>query len=202
MLKSALGGRGGAEMSETLLRLIFPLAVGFLSAVSAIYIAALRNRVELQKAIVDLEQSYSKSLFERRLEVYPALYHLLSKFDKAIQYGERDVHFLVQTRACLDDWDSENAIFLGPLSIKISYKFRDLLDTLCSRDPMEVSEKEWLTVRESAIHFENSLRAEIGARSLETVSNLENFNDVYTYLDAAIRSAGGDPKRHALDLKT
>ena len=182
-------------MEELFWQLAIPVNIGVLSTITAVYVASLRNKAELNRAILLLEQSYSKSIFDKRLEVYPELYRILSSYAKTLEYDEQTPVNLRAFRNSMDEWNSQYSVFFGSTSTKISYRFRHYLDVLLSPEHEEIKEEEWSSIRECIVHFEKSLRTEIGARSLSPVADLENADIVLTYMDDIALAAGGRPNR-------
>ena len=93
--------------------IIVPLITVIISVIASVIVATMRNRAELNKIYKELEQRYAKSIFDKRVEVYPSLYELTSSYQKTIQYKECNRDTLRNLRTKIDDWNSKNSIFFS-----------------------------------------------------------------------------------------
>ena len=79
-----------------------------ISVVASLLATKQRNKTELQKIKIELEQKYAKSLFDKRVEVYPQLYEILSSYGKTIQYDKNTIENLIEFRERIDNWNNKS----------------------------------------------------------------------------------------------
>ncbi|MCP4405995.1 MAG: hypothetical protein GY801_52970 [bacterium] len=145
--------------------ILVPVLSGILSILASVIITTLKNRSELHKIHAELEQQYTKTLFEKRIEVYPKLFSVLSGFNKLIEYETQSREKLIEVQQLLDGWNNEYAIFITRATSSIAYRYRYYLKDLLSHD--QITEKDWADIRQIHVAFEKSLRAEIGLYSTQ-----------------------------------
>ena len=107
-------------MSDAIIASIIS-AVGVLVSVNvSIWVTRLQNKSELDKLKRELEQQYAKSLFEKRIEVYPELYNLFSSYAKMIRERQANAKNLIELKEKSDNWNSRYSIFFTEATKKVS----------------------------------------------------------------------------------
>jgi len=111
--------------------------------------------------------------YEKRVEVYPALYEVLSDFIKVLDFGrfskdkwknatKQDViDFLLK----LEAWDSKFAIFLTPHSTKVLYELRIQIHDLVKGNDEELQNMmagNNSELRKCVSRLESSLKYDLG----------------------------------------
>lgn len=156
---------------------------GIITIAISVTTTIILNRAALKKIRIETRISYSKSLFDKRLLIYPKLFNLLSGFNKLIEEGKQTRDDLIKLHNDLNEWNSENAIFLTKTSAKIAYGYRFyLIELLEKTNKEEITEKNWIDIRSLNVGFEKSIRAEIGIYNTDPVGkyvNTENLEKIY-----------------------
>lgn len=175
-------------MLEKVLTILIPVITVVLSVITSVIVTTLRNKAELAKIQIELEQKYAKSLFDKRIEIYPELYSFLSSYIKLIDYGKQTVENLIEFRDKVDKWNSQYSMFFTLSTSMISASFRRYLRQLLSHDSdVGISVEDWKVIRKIMRSFEMSLRAEIGifdikpaglAKEADNVKNLIAGTDI------------------------
>ncbi len=143
--------------------LIIAIVSGLITLIVSVLVTSLKNKSELKKIKKELELNYAKSLFDKRIEVYPSLFCLLSGLNKLIEYNRQSKADIIEFQKNIDKWNNENAIFLTTTSSRIAYGYRYYLIDLTSKySDKEIPENDWKNIRKINVTFEKSLRAEIG----------------------------------------
>lgn len=113
-----------------------------LSIIASALISTRQTNIELQKLRTEIRQTYADKLLEKRLEVYPALYFLLSDFLKSIlKLRIVSKESISKLRAEIDDWDSKHAVLLSGRTGIICYQFRGLLGELLQQTDEDLQKR-------------------------------------------------------------
>src|SRR5712692_8051552 len=102
-------------MSEGVIAALVATSGALLSTLISLFVSRRVAANEIQKLVVKARTSFDTRLLEKRLDVYPALFLLLSNFIKEIASGfvSRDtINKLVNE---MNRWDSANAIFFSKI---------------------------------------------------------------------------------------
>ena len=155
------------------------------SVTSSIIITAYQSRIEISKLRKLLEQQYAKSLFDKRLDVYPNLYRVLSRYAKIIQYNQNTVANIIQFRDDLDKWDIENALLLTSNTSRLAGKFRHYLDTILSEGKKsKITENEYHAIWKMIAWYEHIIRKEVGIiDTLPPGESERRLEEVLKYID-------------------
>jgi hypothetical protein len=166
-------------MLEKVLTILIPVITLILSVITSVIVTTLRNKAELAKIQIELEQNYAKSLFDKRIEIYPELYNLLSAYIKLIEYGKQGVENLIEFRDKIDKWNSQYSMFFTLSTSMISASFRRYLRQLLSYDSeVNISAEDWKVIRKIMRSFEMSLRAEIGIFDIKPAGLAKEVDNV------------------------
>ncbi len=150
-------------MQEKYLTALISLIVVVISVSASVFIGNLNNETQFQRFRVEMEQKYTQPLFEKRLEVYPGLYSIISSFAKKSNIGAATNLDVVRAIEEIDGWDSNYAIFasddlIGKLS-ELRYEFHQLSKLSDAElKTMELRRKIFDIIR----NVEISLQQEIG----------------------------------------
>lgn len=169
--------------------ILLAIITGIVSVIASLIVTTLRNKSELQKIRIELEQSYAKSLFDRRVKVYPIIYRLLSSYGKIIEYNRQTVENLTEFRDNFDSWDSQYSIYLTPPITKLCWRFRKYLNQLLTHfSESHLPEEEWKIFRNLLIEFEKAIRAEIGIFLSKPIGDSREMERVHKILDEKIQA--------------
>ncbi len=114
-----------------------------------------------------IRQAFGSQLLEKRIEVYPALYEMVSDLVKVTRFGEVTKKVLVDLRSALEKWDSKNSIFLSfETGIKVHEfhmhlsRIAQMSDEAIAKAFAEESERQKL--RDNVWMVERALKYDIG----------------------------------------
>lgn len=157
-----------------------------ISILSSVFISRKQTVLELQKMRTEIRQTYAGKLLERRLDIYPEMYRILSDFTKKIESGEFTKAALQQFKNEIDSWDSKHAIlFSGPTNIT-AYRFRKELRRLTNLTDNEFnngfeSEDAISDFRHKIGNYELALKSDLGiyvVDSGDTSKRIESYKQL------------------------
>lgn len=202
-------------MTEGVIAALVAMFGALLSTLISLFVSRKVAANEIQKLVVKARTSFDTRLLEKRLDVYPALFLLLSNFIKEIEFGfvSRDtINKLVNE---MNKWDSANAIFFSKISADVCYEFRHYLGNLQKEHDNEVkkhlSSSEFLeNLRDRTATVEFVLRSDLCIYGIKPSKNdvyviMPSLEDIYapevvrSLQDAVAKShkaakAAGKPK--------
>ncbi len=111
---------------QVLAAMIAAAGVG-LSALVAFLVSRNHLRTELNRARMETRTVFLGKLYEARLRVYPGLYEILGNLGSKILTDGVTVADVRSTWAAMREWDSQNALYLSPFSVKTVIGLRKLL---------------------------------------------------------------------------
>jgi hypothetical protein len=154
---------------------------------------------------IQIEQSLALKLFEKRAEIYPSLYEILSDFLKVIEFGkilpnkeilatenitsnrQTSVDDVIDFLRKIEEWDSKNAIFLTPHSARVCFRLRKKLYEIIKNDEQSImkdlseNKKSWLY---AVGQLESSIKYDIGALNIKPFPGIGGFDPVKDSNDA------------------
>ena len=143
--------------------LLIAIVSGLITLLASSFVAVYQARTEFRKLARQLEQKYTTSLFDRRLEVYPALFKALNDFNNMIEYGSPSKQQLVEFQEQYDAWISSHAILLTPTAAKAVWGYHNyLIDLLEQHHDIPLTQESWIEIRNIQIVIGKFLRAEVG----------------------------------------
>ena len=152
-----------------LLPLIVPVVTVMISVIASVLVATIRIGADIRKLKTELQQSYTKSLFEKRIVVYPELHSLLNAFARKIDYGTNTIENLRDLRDNLDDWNRQHSLFFASSTSNLSTVLRNYLYILLADTQNgNVTGKDWKLIRSVLGGFVMTIKAEIGIQDTET----------------------------------
>lgn len=176
--------------------LIVAIITGLISIVASVSVTTLSTRSELRRIRRELEQSYEKSLFDKRVEIYPELYQLLSANLKLIQYGDASRDTLLMFKEQIDAWNSKYSLFFTRATTQISWRFRHYLFLLLKEGT--ITDEHWDRIKNTIRLFEAALRAEIGIFNVPAVGPVPDLQDACEQLDLAAATLRTDIRNRQL----
>ena len=143
--------------------LVIAIASGLITLVASSLIAVYQSRTEFRKLRKQLEQTYTTSLFDRRLEVYPVLFKALHHFNHKIEYSSPNKQQLIEFQHQYDEWISIHAILLTSSTASVVWGYHNyLIDVLEQYHDVPIPLEQWIEIRNIQIFIGKCLRAEIG----------------------------------------
>jgi len=174
-------------MLEIITKILIPIITVTISVVISVIIATMRNRAELAKIQTELEQRYAKSLFDKRIEVYPELHSLLNGYAKLIDQNKLTVKNLLEFKNKFDEWDKSFSLFFTPRTSILSSRFKAYLKILLQdHTATNIASDDWQFIRTILSQFVMALKDEIGVFDTKPVGELNNIEGVYRSVDKRI----------------
>ena len=159
-------------MSTEIIVALIALFGVVISVVISLYTSMKQTKVELQKLRSEIQETYAGKLLEKRIEIYPDMYFLLSDFGKKIQYGLVSKSDVTELLGRIDDWDSKKSLFFSAITNSVSYHFRKTLVQITKMTDEEfqkefASEETRRDLRHKAGTFELALKSDLGIYVVE-----------------------------------
>ena len=171
-------------MSDNTLTIAVPIITIVISILSSLIITTMKNRTEMKKLQEQMEQNYSKSLFDKRVEVYSELWSLLGNLGKTIFYGQQTVENLIEFRDKFDSWDIKYGVYLSQPVSHIYWRFIDYLRILLlNGTEAEITHQNWEDINKIRTWLAQALRAEIGIFDTNPVGKIGWIEEVYEFID-------------------
>jgi hypothetical protein len=159
-------------MNDTILASGIALAGAVLSALVAYLVARRQTATELRKARIQSDTQYFQGLFNKRLELYPDLYEVLSDLGLAVIEKRVTRQVLYDSLKDIQGWDRRHALLLSPLSAQSLIELRKIIAAMTAdteADPSRTQVRELL--RPMLINLQLSLKNEIGVMQAEGFHN-------------------------------
>lgn len=170
------------------------------SVILSVYITGKRNRTVLGKIKLELAQTYSKSLFDKRVDIYPSLSAILGGYKKIILHDENDENNFCVFIGMLDKWNTKNSLFFSRATANFSEMsrlyFRYLSKKLDFQNESEshgkienkLSEDDWKDIYQILGDFEIILRADIRMVHAKPPGNADDVKTIIDSLEKKIKN--------------
>jgi len=143
--------------------LLIAIISGLITLLASSFVAIYQARTEFRKLTRQLEQKYTTSLFDKRLEVYPVLFKTLHDFNHVIEYNSSSKQQLIELQRQYDTWIASHAILLTPITAKAVWGYHHyLIDLLEQHRDIPLPQERWIEIRNIQVVIGKFLRAEIG----------------------------------------
>jgi hypothetical protein len=168
--------------------------IAFIGVIVSTLISSLvsvrQTKNEIRKMRTEIHKEFGSKLFEKRLQVYPELYALLSGFVKTIQFGKVSSSMIKDFISKWQEWDTKNAIFFSGATGHISYELHKMFVEIANKSEEELqkdlSAPETLSrLRKQLGTLELALKHELGVFGFETPSSFEASELLDEYAKAA-----------------
>ena len=147
---------------------------GILTLLASFFVAMYQARTEFQKMVEQLEQKYTTSLFEKRLEAYPLLYKILHALNNEIEYNTQNKQQLIRFQKDYDSWIASHAILLTPTIGKLVWGYHHYLIDILEQSPDEsFPEERWIEIRNIQTTLGKFLRSELGVYDTQAAGSPE-----------------------------
>jgi len=174
-------------MSIELVTSLIALGGVLLSVVVSLITNSRQTANELTKLRTEIQQSYAGKLLEKRLEVYPQTYLLLSEFGKKLELGaftKRDLELLYKK---LNELDSTASILFSGHTGNIAFHLRRFLTELLKLTIDEIKKPEKIKeIKKRIGEFELALKSDLGIYVVEFADPSKRFSsygDVHKAVD-------------------
>lgn len=124
-------------MSDATISSLIALAGVFLSLLISLFISMRQARIETQKLREEYSRLFAGKLFEKRVEIYPALSCYIVELVHKINISEITLDDIRNFYQALKEWDAKNAIFLSAQPQQIIHRLKQLLIDLSKMNASE-----------------------------------------------------------------
>jgi hypothetical protein len=143
--------------------LVVAIVSGLITLTASFFVAMYKSRAEFKKMAKQLEERYTTSLFDKRLESYPLLFKALNQLSNAIESNAQSEEQLREFQRQFDSWLSSYAIFLTPSTAQMVWGYHVyLLNLLKQYQGGLIPEERWIEIRNIHVVIGKLLRAELG----------------------------------------
>lgn len=160
--------------------------ISVISAIISILASTLLSlhttRNDIKKTKMATRNEYAANLNSKRIETYPVLYSLISKFAKITEYNTISPYretVSLETICILyknvSDWDNDNAIFMSSKTRHVMWELRSCLSEIISK-PDRVDDSVVSVIIPKISKLEISLMVDIGVLAVENYDQLEFFS--------------------------
>lgn len=154
--------------------LLIAIVSGLLTLLASFFVAMYQARTEFRKMVRQLEQKYTTSLFEKRLEAYPMLYQMLHHLNNEIEYNTQSKQQLIEFQKNYDNWIASHAILLTSTTGKLVWGYHHyLIDVLGQFPGQTLPEETWIEIRNIQATIGKFLRAELGVYDTQAAGTPE-----------------------------
>jgi len=172
--------------NEVLVSLIALFGV-LLSVTVSVFISLRTTNTEIQKLRTEIQQTYTGKLLDKRLELYPEMYYLLSDFRKKFDVADISKEDVKRLLKQTSEWNSKHSILFSGQTTLISVRFRKLLTRLV-QDGFESNESLRELIRTLA-ELEVALKSDIGIYVIEFSDPAKRFSHYEDVEDAVQKKA-------------
>lgn len=175
--------------------LLIAIVSGVLTLLASSLVAIYQARTEFRKILKQLEQKYTVSLFNKRLETYPLLFKLLHDLNHEIEYGSQNKENLskqklIEFQSHYDSWIAAYAFLLTPTTAELVWGYHNyLIDVLEQVSGSSLPEEQWVEVRNVQVTIGKCLRAELGVYDTKAAGVLEAEPYIHTMVERLNQSS-------------
>ena len=165
-------------MTDEMIVAIIALSGVIISVLASLYSSMRQTNSELKKLRTEIQQIYTNKLLDKRIEIYPDLYNLLSRFTKSIVTNQSiSMDSLQELQENLSNWDVQNAVFLSGKAFELSYRFRVTISELSKESVNEFNDSILLSdLRSKADSVKLALKEDLGIFVVEFPESDMAFN--------------------------
>lgn len=160
-------------MEKTIVPLIS--FVGIIVSAAVAYAVSLMQGKRSQKQLErQIKEAYTGKLYEKRIEIYPKLYFILSNFGKNLFNNTLTPNDFRDASKKIDSWDSENALFCSPSTLTKLLELRRTFRVVNLQESNEMDAYLTKKLHEQIVDLEMNLRSEIGVLAADGFHVPEN----------------------------
>ena len=171
-------------MSTEIIVAIIALSGAVISVVVSAFMSMRQTKTEVMKSMrqtetelikirSEINQTYVNKLIEKRLDVYPQFYFLLSDFIKRFkQHDTASLEMLKDFRAKIEEWDSKNSLLFSDPTTDICHNF--LMELIRLTEMTEDDLQKYFQIRDNRRNLrkfieklELALKYDLGIHSVE-----------------------------------
>jgi hypothetical protein len=133
------------------------------SAAVAAIVSYHQTRRGFDNLTMELRERYSNALHLKRLDVYPALYCIVSDLGKAIFEDALTAENVAEGLTAVNEWDSKYAIFTSPATTMALLHLRQVLTRYSNAPSSTLLDPEATeNVRGAILRIEQAVKKELG----------------------------------------
>jgi hypothetical protein len=183
-------------MSIEIVTALIALGGVLLSVIVSLITNSRQTANELAKLRSEIQQSYAGKLLEKRLEVYPHTYALLSEFAKKLETGTFTIKDLESLYKDVNELNPKTSIFFSAHTGDVSFWFRKTLRDLLKLTIEELKTPEKLgEIKKIVSRFELSLKSDLGIYVVEFSDPSKRFSSYSETHQAVIKNEPTKPLR-------
>lgn len=160
-------------MSPELIASVIAL-VGVIASVLVSFLVGQRQmKIQIDSLRVQVEQTYTSKLYEKRLEVYPLLFEIMSSFSKEIRdRGDITKKTMNDFASRFYEWDSKNFIYTSELTLRQLIRMLRLIRSYQNSEEKIYSRRRLESeLIPQMLELELTLKTELGVFSREGYHN-------------------------------
>ena len=160
-------------MSPELIASLIAL-VGVVASVLVSFLAGQRQiKTQIDALRIQVEQTYTSKLYEKRLEVYPLLFQIMSSLSKSIRdRSEVTKDEMDEFVSRFYDWDSKNSIYTSELTLRQLIRLLRLIRSYKNSEEKVYSRRKLeIELVPQMMELELTLKTELGVFSREGYHN-------------------------------
>ena len=167
---------------------IIALVGVFLSVSISIYTSRRQTKTDLTKFHFEIRQNFNTILFEKRLEIYPAIYATLIELSDNIKYREVTKDAIVKMFNPLQMWREYSFLFTAKTG-HLAFELKEELLQLAEKPDGEFQEfindlDARNKLRQKVQKVELALKSELGIYGFRSPTIISNSTEFQTYDDA------------------
>lgn len=142
------------------------------SALVSIRVSRSQAEISRRDLLIEFSHKLNDRLYEKRLDVYPALYESLSALGKRFRSATLSRRDLEAALDQIEAWDSKNAVYVSPGIIALLLNIRNLLaNSTSQQSDLSISSDEVRKLFDAALRLEQALKHELGVYSATDFMN-------------------------------
>jgi hypothetical protein len=160
-------------MSTELVASLIALAGVIISVLVSFVVGQRQIKTQMDSLRIQIEQTFTSKLYEKRLEVYPLLFEIMSSFSKRIRdHGEITKEIIDDFAAQFYEWDSKNSIYTSGLTLKQLMRMMRLIKSYKNSSDEKYSKRKLRSeLIPQMLELELMLKTELGVFSREGYHN-------------------------------
>ena len=176
-------------MSTEIIAALIAFGGVVISVVVSILTSSRQTASELTKLRTEIQQSYADKLLERRLDIYPDTYDLLSAFAKKLELKKIKKSDISELLNKINKLDSKSSILFSGHTGYIAFRFRQYFIKLLQQDDEDIMSIDVLQEIKARVgEFELALKSDLGIYVVEFSDPAKRFSS-YGELDQAVIGA-------------
>ena len=160
-------------MSSELVASLIALFGVIASVLVSFFVGQRQMKTQIDSLRIQVEQTYTSKLYEKRLEVYPLLFEIMSSFSKKIRdRGDITKKTLDDFVSQFNEWDSKHSIYTSELTLRQLIRMLRLIKSYKKSSEAKFSKRKLTSeLLPQMLDLELTLKTELGVFSREGYHN-------------------------------